>query len=661
VPEQRSRVAEVSTDLAVPLADGTRLSGDLRRPAGGTAAPVLVSYYPYRKDDVIGSLFEGTRIALAQRGYATLFVDVAGTGASDGAGESFDLPREGRDCAEIIEWAARQDWCDGNVGAWGVSYGGMTALAAAAQRPPHLRAIMAAYATTDIYRDTIAPGGCPAMLGRYAWAAHMMALGLCPPTLQDAGGRWRETWYRRLSHLAGGPPHAVQWQAHPELDDYWRSRVIDATVIDVPAMFIGGWSDAYSDAIIRVFGQVRGPRRLVLGPWMHVLPHLSDVEPYDWVGAMADWWDVHLRPAVAGPPEPEPPVLFFAAGGGGWQSAAQWPPAGGTELRLFLDGHRLAATVPAGSGGRAYRGDAAVGIAAGLWDPFGTGHGWPEEQSGDDAASLAFTSDPLPGPVLICGSPAAELQLSVPSGDEANLVARLAAVGPDGRSTLITAGWLQVPPAAASDAAGPLTAVTITLSATAFAVPAGARLRLSVACAHFPHLWPSPANPTLVVGFGAEHPSALRVPVGGEAGRGYAPAAARPPAPGADAGWVTGGEPVYRVTRDQAAGEIAVTFGASSRLAPPSGAELALAETFTARLRPSRPDGASVLARVDVSLRMPAGEQVEVRVRAAAQRQSSVTEARVMVDGAELLRHSWTGTADGPAAGLPPAGSQETD
>ena len=130
----------VERGLVIPLADGTRLAGDLYRPAGPASGPVLVSYYPYRHDDIIGSLFEQTRIGLAGRGYATLFADMTGTGASEGSyAESFDLPREGADCAQIIEWAAGQPWCDGRVGAWGVSYGGMNALAAAAGRPPHLR------------------------------------------------------------------------------------------------------------------------------------------------------------------------------------------------------------------------------------------------------------------------------------------------------------------------------------------------------------------------------------------------------------------------------------------------------------------------------------------------------------------------------------------
>ena len=85
-----------------------------------------------------------------------------------------------------------------------------------------------------------------------------------------------------------------------------------------------------------------------------------------------------------------------------------------------------------------------MGLAAGIWDPFGTGHGWPEEQSSDDARSLTFTSDPLPEPLLVAGSPEADLYLDLPPDTELNLVARVCMVSPDGRSTLITTGWRQV-------------------------------------------------------------------------------------------------------------------------------------------------------------------------------------------------------------------------
>jgi putative CocE/NonD family hydrolase len=665
----------VERGLAIPLADGTRLSGDLYRPAARARGPVLVSYYPYRADDIIGSLFEQTRIGLAARGYATLFADMTGTGASEGSyAESFDLPREGADCAQIIEWASRQPWCDGSIGAWGVSYGGMNALAAAACRPPHLRGIVAVYATTDMYADTIAPGGCPAMLGRYAWAAHMLALGLCPPTRQDPGGRWERTWRQRLERLASAPPHALTWQAHPERDDYWQARVVDATAIEVPAMLIGGWADAYSDAMFRAFDDVRGARRVVMGPWMHVLPHLSPVEPWDWVGAMADWWDACMAPdaAAAVPAAAEPPVLYYSHGGG-WRAARQWPPAGVSTRRFFPAGHRLEPEPPAEASSRAYRGDPLVGLAAGIWDPFGTGCGWPEEQSGDDARSLAFTSDPLPEPLLIAGRPSVDLRVGRPADEETNLVARVSVVGPDERSTLITSGWLRVPPAgrdsggddaggddadsddAGDDVAAPPRKITVPLGAAAFEVPAGSRLRLSVACADFPHIWPSPANPELSIVTGPDAACELRLPVRPEAG-GDEPASIAPPPPGADPGWVSDGEPVYRVEQDKTTGESAVTFGIRSRLSPPSGADLRSQELFTARLRPGRPDGATVQAQVDIGLCLPAGERIQVAVRSTSHRRSSVIEASVVQDGVTLLQRRWSGDGPGAAGGPGPAG-----
>jgi uncharacterized protein len=632
----------VERGLAIPLADGTLLSGDLYRPAGRASSPVLVSYYPYRADDIIGSLFEQTRIGLAGRGYATLFADMTGTGASEGSyAESFDLPREGSDCAQIIEWASRQQWCDGSVGAWGVSYGGMSALAAAACRPPHLRGIVAVYATTDMYADTIAPGGCPAMLGRYAWAAHMLALGLCPPTRQDPGGRWARTWRQRLRRLENATPHVLTWQAHPERDDYWQDRVVDATAIEVPAMLIGGWADAYSDAIFRAFGQVGGAKRLIMGPWMHVLPHLSTVEPWDWVGAMADWWDACMAPdsATAVPAAAEPPVLYYSHGGG-WRAARQWPPAAVSTRRFFPAGHRLEDVPPAHAAVRAYRADPLVGLTAGIWDPFGTGSGWPEEQSGDDARSLTFTSDPLPEPLLIAGSPSVDLQVSLPADDEANLTARVSMVGPDERSTLITSGWLRVP-AAGRDAGSPSRRLTVALGAAAFEVPAGSRVRLSVACADFPHIWPTPANPELAITTGPDAACELRLPER-PAARGDEPAAIAPPPPGNDPGWVSDAEPVYRLEQDKTTGESAVTFGIRSRVSPPSGAELRSQELFTARVRPGRPDGASVQAEVDIGVCLPAGERIQVAVRSTSHRSTSVIEASVVQDGATLLHRRWS-------------------
>ncbi len=170
---------------------------------------------------------------------------------------------------------------------------------------------------------------------------------------------------------------------------------------------------------------------------------------------------------------------------------------------FYLDGYRLAAAPPPAPGRRDYHGDPLAGLAAGIWDPFGTGHGWPEEQSRDDARSLTFTSDPLPEALLLAGAPEADLLLDPPPDTGLNLVARVCVVGPDGRSTLITTGWHRIPATGGAGAAARM--VTVRLGAAAFELPAGSRVRLCVACADFPHIWPSPANPSAEPGDRAGH------------------------------------------------------------------------------------------------------------------------------------------------------------
>jgi hypothetical protein len=104
------------------------------------------------------------------------------------------------------------------------------------------------------------------------------------------------------------------------------------------------------------------------------------------------------------------------------------------------------------------------------------------------------------------------------------------------------------------------------------------------------------------------------------------------------------------VTQDKAAAETAVTFGARSRLQPPSGADLRLDETFTARVSPGRPAGATMLAQVDISLRLPGGERVQVAVRSTSHRRSSVIAASVTLDGTIVADQRWAGgPADRPA------------
>jgi uncharacterized protein len=646
----------VERNLAIPLHDGTVLAGDLYRPDDERPHPALLNFYPYRKDDIIGSLFDGTRRRLVGRGYADLLVDMKGTGGSEGKyGETFNLKREGHDAAEVVEWAAAQEWCDGNVGVWGVSYGGFMAFASAVEKPPHLKAIVAVYASTD-NRQRLAPHGCPSWFGMYSWAGHMLAMDLLPPTYQDAEGRWRRTWDQRLRRMKEELPHGLEWQVHPPEDGYWTEGRVETSGIEVPALLIGGWRDMFTDAMVDIFAALPGRRHLVMGPWLHVIPHLSEVEPWDWVGAMSDWWDQYLVPGgneapFLGQNGAQASVVYFAQGANCWQRGEHWPPTGTSEKKFYLTGGRLEANAGPESESLRYTGDPTVGVGAGILDPFGTGLGWPQEQSVDDARSLTFTTGPLGTPLEIAGKPTAELFVVIEEGVEAQLSVKLSAVGPDGRSHLITRGIHRCAPTACEAKAGSspgrtVAMVTVQLSATDYVLAPGDRLRLAVAAADFPTFWPTPTVPRITLWCGGDYPSALKVPVA--PGPEIAPPppvdVPRPPAE-PDPGWALFGEPTYLVGQDRANGEMTVSLGLRSQLKTPEGALVSNDELFSARAQPRRPEAARLDGRSLFEIEMPAGDRVVVRTEVSYGRTASVCHGSVLYDGVVVFDHHWTNWA----------------
>jgi uncharacterized protein len=86
---------------------------------------------------------------------------VRGTGGSEGVNTDEYMPQEQEDGYDAVEWLAKQPWSTGNVGMFGSSYGGFTAVQVAMHRPPHLKAIAPMYATDDRYTDDChyTPGG----------------------------------------------------------------------------------------------------------------------------------------------------------------------------------------------------------------------------------------------------------------------------------------------------------------------------------------------------------------------------------------------------------------------------------------------------------------------------------------------------------------------
>ncbi len=174
-PEQSKPMYTIDeSETRIPMRDGIKLAADIYRPSAyGQKFPALLATSPYSRQ------MQRTNLPNAQnesgvtqfwvpRGYAHIIVDVRGTNDSEG---SWDMmgPQEQQDLFDLIEWVAQQPWCDGNVGMTGASYFGWSQLNAATQQPPHLKAIFAFEASTDLYRDSFFHGGILSIHWANAW------------------------------------------------------------------------------------------------------------------------------------------------------------------------------------------------------------------------------------------------------------------------------------------------------------------------------------------------------------------------------------------------------------------------------------------------------------------------------------------------------------
>jgi hypothetical protein len=625
-------------NLVIVLGDGTHIAASLVKPGGPGPFPALLSFYPYRKDDFIGASSAAGRDYFAKAGYATVLVDIRGYGGSGGRAYQAWDSREFDDAAEVVEWTARQPWCNGRTGVWGASYGGAHALGVATRRPPSLCAVASVYGAADIFEDFVYPGGCPNGLGASAWSALVVAKELAPPSLQDPQGRWLDTWRDRLKRLDEGDISSLVWPAHPSYDDYWRDRRIAVEEITAPTFFLSGWRDLLCKGMLDAYERCRSEKRLLAGPWTHAAPDTSTEAPYDWMDELRRWFDRWMtdRPSQT----PQPPVIYYVQQAHEWRTATQWPPEGATDLVRWLAPDGALAEAPATSRD-VYAGQPLVGVEAGLWYPMGLSLAGVFDQSRDDAKSLTFTSAPCPSAIDITGAPVARLHVEVVGRKEAHLCVKLCDVCPEGRSTLITSGWLRLPSDTQPDEGAQ--GVEIRLYPTAYRLAAGHSLRLTIACADFPRLWPTPETPTLVVSSDPSAASCIYAPVSdplaGEATI-FHPAA--PAAPVIPTPWEVAAQPLCTITRDEAGEGVVVTAGVDMTIGLPQGGTFRLDHSISGAMQAAHPAAASMRTRAAVDLAMPSGEKIRIESNGYATLGRRHLSGRIIADGELIYERRWS-------------------
>jgi predicted acyl esterase len=625
-------------NVLVPMRDGVSLAVDIVRPAGGRA-PAILNFNPYHKDGRGGrTSVASVHEHFAARGYAAVTADLRGLGNSGGVSPGPFAPGEGLDGHDLVEWIAAQPWCDGNVGMWGVSYPGITSLSTAATRPPHLKAIVPIHATSDLHRGVVSLGGTGSGFWMRAdWGPRMVAYNLMPPQWLDLDGRWARTW---SEHLEGNTPWVEAFAAHPGFAGYWQSRVADMARIECPSFNICGWRDLYADCTPRDFAAIDAPKKLLMGPWKHEFPDTGKEAPAAGLADMERWFDRWLMGRRTGIENEAPVSLYVQGREGVWRAEAQWPPARLAPQEMAL-GSDFSLGEAAGQGTSEHVYDPTIGMQSLAWDPWTTAidPALPHDQSGDDARSLCFTTAPLRAPMELIGAPEAMLEVAA-SALPLNLVVKLSAVAPNGRSVLITSGWVDL---AGQARPGERARVAVPLRATAYRLLPGERLRVAVSCADFPRVWPTPVPAVLRLFHGA---SRIVLPV------------CPPPADEARPAWGRlqpqvlaspndrGGGQSWDLTRDLMTDTVRLSATKTERVRIDARTEVATDHAYGAAVSAARPDQARMHSTTTVRIERPVGATTLV-ARSVTTAHHTAVEVDIAVDGQPFWNRRWRYDAAG--------------
>jgi uncharacterized protein len=511
----------------IPMLDGARLAARIWLPvdAGENPVPAILEYIPYRKSDGTAQRDALHHPYFAGHGYASIRVDMRGSGDSDGILYDEYLKQEQDDALEVLTWLAQQPWCTGSVGIVGKSWGGFNGLQIAARQPPELKAVLSLYSTDDRYADDVHyMGGCLLGAEMLPWASVMFAWNARPPDPRWVGDAWREMWLERLEKT---PPFVEEWMRHQRRDAFWKHGSVceDFSTITCPVYAIGGWPDGYTNAVLRLLEGLPGPRKGLIGPWGHEFPDRALPGPnFGYLQESLRWWDYWLKGIDTGimdepmlrvwMQETTQPSSYYEARPGRWVSEPGWPSPNIEDYSFHINKNGLDEK-PENEACLEYEGVQSNGIDAGLWCVYGVPGDLPIDQRSEDGLSLSFTSDPLNETMEICGFPEVTLKVAVDKPN-ALIAVRLCDVAPTGASLLVSRGLLNLTHRESHEHPSPLVPgkkyiIKIKMNAIAHSLPAGHRWRLAISPTYWPHAWPSPETVTVSLFTGEE--SRLNLPL----------------------------------------------------------------------------------------------------------------------------------------------------
>ncbi|WHX25087.1 CocE/NonD family hydrolase [Virgibacillus halodenitrificans] len=498
----------------IPMSDGAKLAATIWLPkdAEENPVPAILEYLPYRKDDFTSIRDSVRHPYFAGHGYASIRIDIRGTGNSDGILLDEYLKQEQDDALEVFDWIAEQPWATGSVGMIGKSWGGFNGLQIAARKHPALKTIITLCSTDDRYADDVHyRGGNLLASDMLWWASTMFAYSARPQDPEVVGASWKENWLDRLENT---PPYVQEWVRHQVRDDYWKHGSIceDYSDIQIPVFTVSGWQDGYTDAVFRMVENLPHSKGLI-GPWAHEFPEVATPDPA--IGFLQEclrWWDQWLKGIDTGVKDDpklvswiqnsELPEVNYDVRPGKWVADNSWPSENINEKHFWLSEGKLEEQV---TSGKEFTIPSVQehGYYAGVFCPFGQPGDLPSDQRLENGKAVVFTSDPLTDSVDLLGHPVFHMEFSSDQKD-ALVAVRLCDKAPSGESTLISWGMLNLNHLHSHEhpealIPGKVYQASIKLDVLGQQIPEGHRLEVAITPTYWPQAWPSPKPVTLKI------------------------------------------------------------------------------------------------------------------------------------------------------------------
>jgi uncharacterized protein len=401
--------------VKVPMRDGVSLNATVFQPHGQKEPlPLIFTLTPY-----IGDSYTDRAMYFAQHGYVYALVDVRGRGNSGGVFEPF--ANDAKDGYDVVEWFAKQPFCNGKVTMWGGSYAGFDQWSTLKEFPPHLATIVpaaAAHPGVDFpFQDNIfAPYDEQWLTFTSGVTGNAMLFG----SGSFWGAKAREYYdqhlpFKDFDRVAGNPSPVFQkWLQHPVPDAYYDSMVPspeDYKRIQFPILTITGHYDGDQPGAFTYYKrhmqygttEAKEKHFLIIGPWDHAGTRtpkrevgglkFGEASVLDLNKLHTEWYDWVMK-SGSRPEFLKKRVAYYVVGEGAenWKYADSLESISNEKRTLYLESNGNAESVFRSG---VLSGKAAAGASSDKWtyDPLDTRPGDAEVDDEPDLISQRRVMD----------------------------------------------------------------------------------------------------------------------------------------------------------------------------------------------------------------------------------------------------------------------------